>query len=52
MDPKKVELVASWPTPSRLKHLQAFLGFANFYGQFIKKLQSAGSGDNEASEEK
>ena len=36
MDSKKVELVASWPTPSRLKHLQAFFGFANFYWQFIK----------------
>ena len=36
MDSKKVELVASWPTPSRLKHFQALLGFANFYRQFIK----------------
>ena len=36
MDPKKVESVASWPIPTRLKHLQAFLGFANFYRQFIK----------------
>ena len=36
MDPKKVESVASWLIPTRLKHLQAFLGFANFYQQFIK----------------
>ena len=36
MDPKKVESVASWPIPTRLKHFQAFLGFANFYRQFIK----------------
>ena len=36
MDSKKVESVASWPIPPCLKHLQAFLGFANFYRQFIK----------------
>ena len=36
MDPKKVEPVASWPILTCLKHLQAFLGFANFYQQFIK----------------
>ena len=36
MDPKKVELVASWLTPSRLKHFQAFFRLANFYPQFIK----------------
>ena len=31
MDPKKVESVASWPIPTCLKHLQAFLGFVYFY---------------------
>ena len=36
IDPRKVKSVASWPEPTRLKHLQAFLGFANFYRQFIK----------------
>ena len=36
MDPKKVKSVASWPEPTHLKHVQAFLGFANFYRQFIK----------------
>ena len=36
MDPKKVESVASWPIPTRLKHLQSFLRFANFYRQFIR----------------
>ena len=34
-DPKKVESVASWPIPTHLKHFQAFLGFANFFQQFI-----------------
>ena len=36
MDPKKVKSVTSWPEPACLKHLQAFLGFANFYQRFIK----------------
>ena len=36
IDPKKVASVASWLEPTRLKHLQAFLSFANFYRRFIK----------------
>ena len=36
MDPKKVSGVLDWPTPTKVKHVQAFLGFANFYRRFIK----------------
>ena len=36
IDPKKVKLVASWPELVRLKHLQAFLEFANLYRRLIK----------------
>ena len=36
MDPSKVEGVKNWPTPSKVKHVQAFLGLANFYQRFIK----------------
>ena len=36
MDPLKVEEVKNWPTPSKVKHVQAFLGLANFYQYFIK----------------
>ena len=36
MDPKKVEGVLDWPQPTKVKELQAFLGFANFYRRFIK----------------
>jgi hypothetical protein len=32
----KVETVLVWETPKSLKETQAFLGFANFYRQFIK----------------
>ena len=35
MDPAKVEAVLKWPTPKKLKELQAFLEFANFYCHFI-----------------
>lgn len=33
LDPAKVE--AEWPTLTSWKQLQCFLGFANFYQQFI-----------------
>jgi hypothetical protein len=36
MDPKKITAVAQWPEPKNKKELQKFLGFANFYHQFIK----------------
>lgn len=36
MDPQKVECIKSWKTPSCIKDIQAFLGFANFYRRFIK----------------
>ncbi|KAI0994898.1 hypothetical protein K3495_g13281 [Podosphaera aphanis] len=36
MDLQKIECVKSWKTPSCIKNIQAFLGFANFYRRFIK----------------
>lgn len=35
MYPAKVEAVTQWPEPQRVKDIQAFLGFANFYRHFI-----------------
>ena len=31
MDPIKLSGVADWPTPKKLKDVQGFMGFANFY---------------------
>jgi len=36
MDEAKVKAVTEWPQPSTIKELQRFLGFANFYRQFIR----------------
>ena len=36
MDPVKVKGVLEWPTPTNLKELRSFLGFLNFYCNFIK----------------
>jgi RNase H-like domain found in reverse transcriptase/Integrase zinc binding domain/Chromo (CHRromatin Organisation MOdifier) domain len=35
MDPAKVKAVVEWPQPQSVKQVQSFLGFANFYRQFI-----------------
>ena len=35
MDPVKLDGIASWPTPTKVKDVCSFLGFANFYCQFI-----------------
>jgi hypothetical protein len=36
MDPVKVAGVADWPKPQNKKEVQLFLGFTNFYQQFIQ----------------
>lgn len=35
MDPAKVKMVLEWQAPRTRRQLQSFLGFANFYRQFI-----------------
>jgi RNase H-like domain found in reverse transcriptase/Reverse transcriptase (RNA-dependent DNA polymerase)/Integrase zinc binding domain/Chromo (CHRromatin Organisation MOdifier) domain/Domain of unknown function (DUF4939)/Retroviral aspartyl protease/Integrase core domain len=35
MDPQRIVSITDWPTPKNVKSLQSFLGFANFYRQFV-----------------
>ena len=35
MDPGKVSAILEWPEPRKVKDMQSFLGFANFYRRFI-----------------
>lgn len=36
MDKWKIEAIEQWPTPKKVKDVQSFLGFCNFYRRFIK----------------
>ena len=35
MSPDKIQTISNWPEPQKVKDIQSFLGFANFYHQFI-----------------
>ena len=35
MDQAKVQTILDWPEPRRVKDVQSFLGFANFYRRFV-----------------
>ena len=52
-DPKKIEVVVNWTTPTTVTDVQSFLGFTNHYRRFIKgyakvanPLNALVSGDN------
>src|ERR1700676_4984121 len=36
MDPIKVQGIADWPTPTNVSELRSFLGFGNYYKDFIE----------------
>ena len=36
MEQEKVKAVKEWKTPTRIKDVESFLGFANFYQRFIQ----------------
>ena len=35
MSDNKIKIIQDWPEPKKVKNIQSFLGFANFYCQFI-----------------
>jgi hypothetical protein len=35
MDESKIQVICNWPTPQKVKDVQSFLGFTNFYRCFI-----------------
>ena len=35
MDPAKIKVIQDWPEPRKVKDIQSFLGFANFYRRYI-----------------
>ncbi|XP_077137060.1 uncharacterized protein LOC143794136 [Ranitomeya variabilis] len=40
MDPEKVNAIINWPRPCGVKAIQRFIGFANYYRQFIPHFSS------------
>ena len=43
----KVKAVKEWKTPTKIKEVESFLGFANFYRQFIKNFSHMARSLNE-----
>jgi hypothetical protein len=44
MDRKKVETILDWEEPRNVHDIQVFLGFANFYRQFIREYSKKAAG--------
>ena len=43
MDPIKIARVRDWPTPKNVTEVQSFVGFVNFYRQFIPEFPHVAS---------
>jgi len=40
MDLKKIKVIVNWQEPKNVKDVKAFIGFANFYQQFINNFSA------------
>ena len=40
MQPEKVQAIQDWKTPTNLTDVSSFIGFTNFYWQFIHSISS------------
>ena len=47
MENDKVKAVKEWKTPTKIKEVESFLGFANFYRWFIKNFSYTARSLNE-----
>jgi len=47
MEADKVKAVKEWKMPTKIKEVESFLGFANFYKQFIKNFSHTAKPLNE-----
>jgi len=52
METDKVKAVKEWKTPTKIKEVESFLGFANFYKWFIKNFSHIARPLNELKEKK
>ena len=51
MDPTRVEGILRWPTPSTVRQVRVFTGFANFYRRFIPNFLDIAKPLNELTKE-
>jgi len=47
MEQEKIKVVKKWKTPTRVKNIKSFLGFANFYQRFIHNFSHTARSLNE-----
>jgi len=52
MENNKIKVVKEWKTPTKIKKVESFLEFANFYWHFIKNFSYIAKPLNELKEKK
>ena len=52
MEKEKIKAVKEWKTPTKIKNIESFLVFANFYQRFIKNFSHTARPLNELKDKK